>query len=171
MLTTFTPDDSDAGPYRYSLAINNSTIVPDVLRFRGTECLSRPFSWRVEFTTSQQAQGEDVLLKYARFTMRDCKVVHGIITGLEWLSTSADQSHYAITLESRLALLSRSRRCAIYQNLSVPEVVEQVLRSHRLEGTDFEFTLSRHYPVRELITQWRETDMRFIQRILSEVGI
>ncbi|MCG5608433.1 contractile injection system protein, VgrG/Pvc8 family [Klebsiella pneumoniae] len=26
-------------------------------------------------------------------------------------------------------------------------------------------------PPRELITQWRETDLAFIQRILSEVGI
>lgn len=103
--------------------------------------------------------------------MRDCKVVHGIITGLEWLSSTVDQSHYAVTLESRLALLSRSRRCAIYQNLSVPEVVEQVLRHHGLEGADFEFKLSRDYPVRELITQWRETDLQFLQRILSEVGI
>ncbi|HDY6789892.1 TPA: type VI secretion system tip protein VgrG, partial [Klebsiella pneumoniae] len=29
----------------------------------------------------------------------------------------------------------------------------------------------RTYPPRELITQWRETDLQFIQRILSEVGI
>ncbi|QBX83323.1 type VI secretion system Vgr family protein [Citrobacter tructae] len=163
---------TDSSPLSsYCLTINDSPVKPDVLRFRGTECLSRPFSWRIEFTTLQQVQGQDVLLKYASFHMRDCKVVHGIITGLEWLSTSADQSHYAVTLESRLGLLSRSRRCAIYQALSVPEVVEQVLRSHGLEGTDFEFTLSRVYPVRELITQWRETDLEFIQRILSEVGI
>ncbi|AFJ48669.1 type VI secretion system Vgr family protein [Shimwellia blattae] len=156
---------------RYVLDINASTVKPDVLRFRGTEALSKPFSWRIEFTTSQQVQGEDVLLKYASFSMRGCKVVHGIITGLEWLSSTADQLHYAVTLESRLALLSCSRRCAIYQNLSVPEVVEQVLRHHGLEGADFDFKLSRDYPVRELITQWRETDLQFIRRILSEVGI
>ncbi|MEW4474263.1 contractile injection system protein, VgrG/Pvc8 family [Klebsiella pneumoniae] len=131
---------------RYTLDINNSTVRPDVLRFRGTEALSQPFSWRIEFTTPQVVQGEDVLLKYASFHMQGCKAVHGIITGLEWLSTSADQSHYAVTLQSRLALLSRSRRCAIYQNLSVPEVVAQVLRSHGLEGAAFAFTLSRHYP-------------------------
>ncbi|WP_414630532.1 type VI secretion system Vgr family protein, partial [Cronobacter sakazakii] len=29
----------------------------------------------------------------------------------------------------------------------------------------------REYPERELITQWRETDLEFIQRLLSEVGI
>ncbi|MGJ3449103.1 contractile injection system protein, VgrG/Pvc8 family, partial [Enterobacter sp. PTB] len=72
---------------------------------------------------------ETVLLKSARFSLRHHKVVQGVITGLEWLSTNADQSHYAVTLGSRLALLSRSRRCAIYQNVTVPELVEQILRS------------------------------------------
>ncbi|WP_114195739.1 type VI secretion system Vgr family protein [Edaphovirga cremea] len=156
---------------RYTLDINDSAVRPDVLRFRGTETLSKPFSWRIEFTTPQRIPPEQVLMKYASFTMRDSKVVHGVITRLEWLSTNTDESHYSVTLESRLALLSRSRRCTIYQNLSVPEVVEQVLRAHDMEGPDFEFRLSRQYPVRELITQWRETDLEFIQRILSETGI
>ena len=46
-----------------------------------------------------------------------------------------------------------------------------MLRIHRLEGADFEFRLARIYPAREMITQWRETDLQFIQCILSEVGI
>lgn len=40
-----------------------------------------------------------------------------------------------------------------------------------MEGPDFEFRLSREYPARELITQWRETDLEFVQRLLAEVGI
>jgi type VI secretion system secreted protein VgrG len=155
----------------YRLDINDSTVIPDVLRFRGQEALSQPFSWRIEFTTPQTVQGEDVLMKYASFDMNGNKAIHGMITAFEWLSTSTDQSHYAITLESRLALLSRSRRCAVFQNLSVPEVVEQVLRAHGLEGSDFEFRLALEYPSREVITQWRETDLEFIQRLLAEVGI
>jgi type VI secretion system secreted protein VgrG len=155
----------------YCLTIFDSPLKPDVLRFRGTESLSRPFSWQIEFTTAQQMTPDQGVMKYASFVMRNSKTVHGIITRLEWLSTNADESHYRATLESRLALLSLSRRCALYQNVSVPEVVEQLLRAHGQEGPDFEFTLSRHYPVRELITQWRETDLQFIQRILSEVGI
>lgn len=103
--------------------------------------------------------------------MRNGKAVHGIITRLEWLSTSADLSHYRITLSSRLALLSHTRQCRLFQNQSVQEVVEQVLRDHGLEGADFDFRLERTYPKRELISQWRETDLQFIQRILSEVGI
>ncbi|ELY3446152.1 type VI secretion system tip protein VgrG [Cronobacter sakazakii] len=156
---------------RYHLDINGCPVNPDVLIFRGREALSEPFSWRIEFTTPHTVPREDALMKYARFDMNGLKTIYGVITRLEWLSTNADQSHYAVTLESRLALLSRTRRCAIFQNQSVPEVVEHVLRAHGLEGPDFEFRLSREYPYRDIITQWRETDIEFIQRILAEVGI
>ena len=160
------------GQSRYVLEINNSPLRPDVLRFRGREALSEPFSWDIEFTTLQaNIPPEQVLMTYASLRMRGGKNVHGMVTRLEWVSTSKDQSHYRLTLSSRLALLGYTRQCAVFQNQSVPEVVEQVLRQHGLEGADFEFRLERTYPPRELITQWRETDLQFIQRILSEVGI
>ncbi|EHN8831566.1 type VI secretion system tip protein VgrG [Enterobacter hormaechei] len=160
------------GQTRYFLDINDSTVKPDVLRFRGREALSEPFRWDIEFTTPQtNISPEQVLMKYASLRMRSGKNVHGRVTRLEWLSTSKDQSRYRLTLSSRLALLGYTRQCAMFQNQSVPEVVEQVLRRHGLEGPDFEFRLERSYPARELITQWRETDLEFVQRILSEVGI
>nr|WP_313670921.1 type VI secretion system tip protein VgrG [Enterobacter mori] len=160
------------GQTRYTLEINDSPVTPDVLRFQGREALSEPFRWEIDFTTPQaNITPEQVLMKYATLRMRSGKAVHGIITRLEWISTTADQSHYQIVLSSRLALLARTRQCSVFQNQSVPEVVEQVLRLHGLEGADFDFRLERTYPVRELITQWRETDLEFIQRILSEVGI
>ncbi|ESN50178.1 type VI secretion system Vgr family protein [Enterobacter sp. MGH 16] len=160
------------GQTRYFLDINDSPVKPDVLRFRGREALSEPFRWDIEFTCLQaNIPPEQVLMKYATFRMRSGKNVHGRVTRLEWLSTSRDQSHYRLTLSSRLALLGYTRQCAVYQNQSVPEVVEQVLRKHGLEGPDFDFRLERTYPPREIITQWRETDLEFIRRILSEVGI
>ncbi len=161
-----------AGQTHYLLLIHNSPVKPDVLGFRGKEALSEPFSWNIEFTTSPgEIAGQDILMKYASLTMRSGKVVHGIITGFEWLGTTAEQSHYRVYLESRLALLSHTRRNTLYQKMSVPELVEQLLRHHGYEGADFDFRLERQYPHRELITQWRETDLQFIQRILSEVGI
>lgn len=111
------------------------------------------------------------MLKPATFNLDTNKRVSGVITCLQWLSTSADQSHYAVLLEPRLALLNHTKRSAIYQNTSVIEVVENILQCHGFEGADYEFKLEHQYPERELITQWRETDLAFIQRLLSEVGI
>ncbi|MEB0952516.1 type VI secretion system Vgr family protein [Citrobacter sedlakii] len=160
------------GQARYLLEIYDSPVKVDVLKFTGREALSEPFRWTIDFTTPQNNLApEDALMKHATLRMRSGKAVHGIITRLEWISTTADQSHYQVVLSSRLALLSRTRQCRIFQHQSVPEVVEQVLRRHGLEGADFDFRLERTYPARELITQWRETDLEFVQRILSEVGI
>lgn len=160
------------GHTRYKLNINDSRVKADVLNFRGREALNEPLNWRIEFTTSQNdIAARDVLLKYGTLSMLSGRDVQGVITRHECLGSTDDQSHYAVTLSSRLALLSLTRRCAIYQDVSVPELVDRVLRVHGLEGADFEFRLERDYPQRELITQWRETDLQFIQRILSEVGI
>ncbi|ELQ6119097.1 type VI secretion system Vgr family protein [Cronobacter sakazakii] len=157
-------------PSRYTLEIAHSRVRPDVLNFHGLEALSEPYEWRIEFTAPQSDLApEDVLLKYATLKMLSGRVVYGVITRFEWLGTSADQTLYAVTLASRLALLSLTRRCAVYQNLSVPELLEQILRAQGLEGPDFDFRLERSYPQRELITQWRETESgAFYARIHHE---
>jgi type VI secretion system secreted protein VgrG len=160
------------GHNRYTLVINDSPLAPDVLRFRGREALSEPFTWEIEFTEARaDILPQQALLKFASLHMRDGRSVHGVITRLRRLAVSADQSRYLVELRPRLALLAHTRRCRIYQQRSVPEVVEAVLREHGLEGADFDFRLARRYPERELITQWRESDLQFIQRILAEVGI
>ncbi len=56
-------------------------------------------------------------------------------------------------------------------NKSVPEVVEQVLQEHHLHDWEYEFYLKQHYPRREQINQYQESDLAFIQRLLAEVGI
>ncbi|EPS6782154.1 type VI secretion system Vgr family protein, partial [Enterobacter hormaechei] len=79
---------------------------------------------------------------------------------------------YAVTLEPRLALLSRSHQNAIYQDMSVPQIVEKILRErHGMRGQDFLFSLSKEYPRREQVMQYAEDDLHFITRLLGEVGI
>lgn len=95
------------GQTRYTLAINDSPVQPDVLKFTGHEALSEPFRWTIDFTTPQNNLApEDMLMKYATLRMRSGKAVHGIITRLEWISTTADQSYYQVVLSSRLPEVS-----------------------------------------------------------------
>lgn len=77
-----------------------------------------------------------------------------------------------MTLEPRLALLDRSHQNAIYQDMSVPQIVEKILRErHGMRGQDFLFSLTRDYPRREQVMQYGENDLHFITRLLGEVGI
>lgn len=71
-----------------------------------------------------------------------------------------------------MALLARSRQNAIYQNLTVPQIVEKILRErHQMRGQDFVFNLKSEYPSREQVMQYGEDDLTFVSRLLSEVGI
>ena len=100
------------------------------------------------------------------------KVVHGVVTHFRRISGSHDQVKYEIIVEPFLALLDKQFRThRFFVNKSVPEVVAQILDEHGLKGWEYEFTLKQTYPRREQINQYQESDLAFIQRLLSEVGI
>ncbi|HBR3267864.1 type VI secretion system tip protein VgrG [Klebsiella pneumoniae] len=158
----------------------------DVLAFEGDEALSQPFRYRIEFTSADHAISKEMMLmKAASLTLQapvaqgfginvqqPVRVIQGVVTGFERLSISRDETHYALTLQPRLALLNRSHQNAIYQDQSVPQIVEKILRErHGLRGQDFLFSLTKTYPRREQVMQYGEDDLRFITRLLGEVGI
>ncbi|MEX9320831.1 DUF2345 domain-containing protein, partial [Escherichia coli] len=100
------------------------------------------------------------------------RTLYGVITGFKHLSSSQDEARYEVRLEPRMALLTRSRQNAIYQNQTVPQIVEKILRErHQMRGQDFVFNLKSEYPAREQVMQYGEDDLTFVSRLLSEVGI
>ncbi|MEP8607076.1 type VI secretion system tip protein VgrG [Enterobacter hormaechei] len=178
-------------PLRFShshhlLSVKGCDAGLDVLAFEGDEALSTPFSYRTEFTSTDHAISKEMMLmKAASLTLQapvdqgygikiqqPVRVIQGVVTGFERLGTSKDETRYAVTLEPRLALLSRSHQNAIYQDMSVPQIVEKILRErHGMRGQDFLFSLSKEYPRREQVMQYAEDDLHFITRLLGEVGI
>lgn len=168
------------------LSVKGCTAPLDVLAFEGEEALSRPFRYRIEFTSADHSiTRQQMLLKPASLTLqalvvqafgarvqRPLRLIQGAVTGLERLGTSRDETHYALTLQPRLALLDRTRQNAIYQDMSVPQIVEKILRErHNMRGQDFLFSLTNEYPRREQVMQYGEDDLHFITRLLGEVGI
>ncbi|HID8806330.1 TPA: type VI secretion system Vgr family protein [Enterobacter roggenkampii] len=178
-------------PIRFShnhhqLSVKGCEAELDVLAFEGDEALSTPFSYRIEFTSADHAiSKETMLMKAASLTLQApvdqgygikmqqaVRTLQGVVSGFERLNTSKDETHYALTLQPRLALLDRSHQNAIYQDMSVPQIVEKILRErHNMRGQDFLFSLSKEYPRREQVMQYGEDDLHFITRLLGEVGI
>ncbi|MCU2732455.1 type VI secretion system tip protein VgrG [Enterobacter hormaechei subsp. steigerwaltii] len=168
------------------LVVKGCESALDVLAFEGDEALSAPFRYRTEFTSSDHTISKEMMLmKAASLTLQapvdqgygikiqqPVRVIQGVVTGFERLGTSKDETRYAVTLEPRLALLSRSHQNAVYQDMSVPQIVEKILRErHGMRGQDFLFSLSKEYPRREQVMQYAEDDLHFITRLLGEVGI
>ena len=168
----------------HKLKIRGLQSPVDVLTFEGREQLSTPFRYDIEFTSTDKAIApESVLMQDGAFSLTappvqgmpvqaPLRTLYGVITGFKHLSTSRDETRYEVRLEPRMALLARSRQNAIYQNLTVPQIVEKILRErHQMRGQDFVFNLKSEYPAREQVMQYGEDDLTFISRLLSEVGI
>lgn len=166
---------------RYQLDIPSCTSVPDVESFSGKESLSQLYYYDIIFTSeAKDIDATQLLSKPVTLTMgagilqslTAVRRVHGVVTAFRRISHSVDQSTYQITLEPFLSLLDKQFRThRFFVNKSVPEVVEQVLQEHGLQGWEYDFNLKQGYPKREQINQYRESDLAFIQRLLAEVGI
>ncbi|HHA0034222.1 TPA: type VI secretion system Vgr family protein [Yersinia enterocolitica] len=166
---------------RYRLDIPSCLSPLDVEDFSGNEGFSNTYHYNILFTsTDKNIDADQLLRKPATLTMgtgllqslMEQKVVHGVITDFRRISGSADQVNYQVTLEPFIALLDNQYRThRFFVNKSVPEVVEQILKEHGLKDWEYEFTLKQTYPKREQINQYQETDLKFIERLLSEMGI
>lgn len=166
------------------LSVKGCSAMLDVLALEGDEGLSTPFRYRIEFTSDDHGiTREAMLMKPASLTLQKpgnrkvaaqpLRIIRGVVTGFECLSTSKDETRYALTLQPRLALLDRSHQNVIYQDQSVPQIVEKILRErHDMRGQDFLFSFdTEKYPRREQVMQFGEDDLTFIIRLLGEVGI
>ncbi|MBL0791411.1 type VI secretion system tip protein VgrG [Klebsiella michiganensis] len=168
------------------LTVRGCSALLDVLSFEGEEALSEPLRYVIEFTSADKTiTPQQMLMQDATFTLQapadqgfginiqqPVRTIQGVVTAFERLSASRDETHYSLTLQPRLALLSRSHQNRIYQDMSVPDIVEHILRTrHAMRGEDFVFTLAQAYPRREQVMQYGEDDLRFITRLLGEVGI
>ncbi|MBE4810641.1 MULTISPECIES: type VI secretion system Vgr family protein [unclassified Enterobacter cloacae complex] len=175
---------------RYLLYIPRGiSVLPDVHSFTGEEGLSKPYRYTIRFTSPASSIAvNDVLNQRAEFILRapnpkagwhnqeswlPVRQINGVITSFARLKSSADEALYECVLEHDLALLDRNYRSAVYMNVSVPELVTKLMKeSGHFQGYNIDFDqLSHSYPSREMIIQWKETDLQFIRRLLAEVGI
>ncbi|KVN39925.1 type IV secretion protein Rhs [Burkholderia pyrrocinia] len=79
------------------------------------------------------------------------------------------QYTYTLELGSWLSFLEENQNSRIFQNLTVPQIVEQVFQGH--QRTDYRFELEGAYDVREYCVQFQETDLSFVKRLLEDEGI
>lgn len=166
---------------RYQLHIHSCKSVLDVINFNGTEEMSSLYRYVVHFSCQDKdIAAESILRKSTTLTMgmgrlselTAGKMVHGIVTSFHRISGSKDQAIYQIIIEPFVALLKNQFRThRFFINMSVPEVVTQILQEHGLKDWEYDFDLVMEYPKREQINQYQESDLVFIERLLSEVGI
>jgi type VI secretion system secreted protein VgrG len=150
-----------------------------VVDFAGDEAISQPFRYVVNLvSTDPDIAFEDVVNEKASLLMArgdEVSPVHGIVTdfqqGRRVSITLGDRYLYRAVLVPRLQRLAYSHQSRIFQNLTVQEIVTKVLAESDLSGADVRFKLQGSYSPREYCTQYKETDLQFVQRLLEYEGI
>ncbi|MFO0759338.1 MAG: type VI secretion system tip protein TssI/VgrG [Byssovorax sp.] len=82
---------------------------------------------------------------------------------------SAGLSTYEIVIVPVLWKLGQRRNSRLFQRMSVPDIVDALLDEHAIERR-WELRREDYAPL-ELRTQYRESDLDFVSRLLEETGI
>ena len=146
------------------------------LSFQGVEGISRLRQFEVEIIVPELFGVIPTSLAGtpARLTFGDAenpRTVSGIVTEVERGYQTKGGLLFKIVLAPRVARLRIRRDIRIYQNMSVPEIVAAVLQTAGILSDQFKFVLKEQYPKRLYCTQFRESDWKFIERLLEDEGI
>ncbi|QRR07000.1 type VI secretion system tip protein VgrG [Burkholderia sp. MS455] len=149
----------------------------DDLKFHtldGSDELGRLFEFRIEaLADSHSLSLKDMLGKpvTVRIEQQDqsTRYLNGIVARAS-LSGRRAERHYGYELVVRpwLWLATRRSDCRIFQNKTVPEIVQEVLSTY---GFPIENHLAESYVPRAYCVQYNETDAAFVSRLMEFEGI
>ncbi|PSS57665.1 type VI secretion system tip protein VgrG [Pseudomonas sp. BBP2017] len=153
-------------------------LIPDVrndfkvLAFDGTEALSCLYAIRIELVSEYRDLDLQSLLSqpaFLRFGLNG-EGLHGRIEDVLVGEAGKRLTRYQLTLVPALHYLQFSHNQRIFQQLTVPQIIAQVLKGHGILADAFTFHV-RNSPTREYCTQYLESDYDFVRRLCSEEGI
>ncbi|RKS20193.1 type VI secretion system secreted protein VgrG [Pseudomonas sp. WPR_5_2] len=143
-----------------------------VLAFEGTETISSLYSIVVELVSEYRDIDLEGLLgqpAFLRFGL-DGEGLHGHIEGVGAHEVGQRLSRYRVHLVPALHYLQFSRDQRIFQDLTVPQIIAQVLKRHGIQADTYRFHV-RTSAKRDYCTQYGENDFEFVRRLCAEDGI
>ena len=155
----------------------STPLEEDVLLFRkmtGIEELGRPFRYELVLLSEKhdidykELIGRDVTVMV---DIRDhqARVFNGIISSFTQARYESQLAEYRATVVPWLWLLTRSSDCRIFQNMTVPDILQQVFTEHGF--SDIKLRLHGTYKPWEYCVQYRETAFDFVSRLMEQEGI
>ena len=161
-----------ARQHPFTLHIPNVKHDFRVLEFTGDEAISTPFAFKVELVCEQAGIDLDTLLSHSAFLAFDSQGsgIHGQISTIEQGDSDSRLTRYGLTLTPHLANLVHRINHRIFQNLTVQQIIEQLLEEHGIFSDAYAFNAFSPCLPREYCVQYNESDLHFIQRLCFEEG-
>jgi type VI secretion system secreted protein VgrG len=138
--------------------------------------LNEPYLVRLEVvSTHESAEPLEMLGSSAELVLRHAgreSGYGGIVSSVRSVTHHGLGARAIVTVEPALSALRHTRDTRIFQGLSVPEVLAQVLANQLGPyGRAARQSLQRSYPKREYTVQYQESHFDFVHRLMEEEGI
>ncbi|MDD1976991.1 MULTISPECIES: type VI secretion system Vgr family protein [Pseudomonas] len=146
-----------------------------LLRFTGEEGISELFRYDVELV-SQDARIELKKLIGKKVTMAitladgSFKYISAHVSDFVHSGADGGVANYNAELVPWLWILSRRRDSRIFQDKTTEQIVKEVF-AYYLELADHEFRLSKPLKPISYCTQYQESDLNFVLRLLEQEGL
>ena len=143
--------------------------------FRGEEEISRLFHFQLDMLSDDNAiAAADIVGKNVTFSVKLTDDSPRFFNGFVNRFYAGDEDEtgrrtYRAEVVPWLWFLSRTTDCRIFQNKTVPQIIEQVFGD--LGFSDFKIQATGNHPQREFVVQYRESDFQFVSRLMEEEGM
>lgn len=94
----------------------------------------------------------------------------GRCISVEYIGLSQGMGHFIAHIRPFFWFLTRGTECRIFQDMSTPEIIKQILGDHGF-GADLDDKLTETYNKRTYCVQYRESDYDFLCRLMEDEGI
>lgn len=145
--------------------------------FVGTESLSQSFQGNLLMVSSEDdIDPKSVLGKPFSLTIdvgdsQAPRYFNGWVSSFEGGEVVDQIRYYRCELRPWYWFLKYTADCRVFQDKNVPDIVEQIFKENGFSDYDFSNINRGQYSVRDYCTQYRESDLNFVQRLLEEEGI
>jgi type VI secretion system secreted protein VgrG len=160
-----------------TIASSQDSALPQALvaeRFTGREAVNELFGFDVDaLSTSTDLDltsfiGEEVTITLLQ-PDGSRRAWHGLCTDAAWLGADGGLARYRLHLQPALALLGLRRDSYIFQDKDARDLIGELLADY--PQVRHSFDVAQALAVRPIWTQYRESDLEFLQRVLAAEGL
>jgi type VI secretion system secreted protein VgrG len=145
-----------------------------VERFSGREAVNELFCFDIDaFSISatidlKQFIGEEITLRLLQVD-GNRRAWHGYCTEASWLGADGGIARYRLRLEPFLAFLRLRRDSFIFQDKNALDIIAELLADY--PQANFQYDITQTLARRPVCTQYRESDLDFLTRLLASEGL
>jgi type VI secretion system secreted protein VgrG len=142
--------------------------------FSGHEGISRLFSFHLDLLSLKDSisftdiVGQNVTIEI-RLADNSLRYLNGFVSRFAQSGSEERFTHYQMEVVPWLWFLTRNADCRIFQNKTIPDIIQQVFTDRGFQN--FKNSLTGSYDPREYCVQYRETDFNFVSRLMEQYGI